>query len=138
MCGVIFIKRIYIAILIPLFVLLTVQICLKHPLTREMFTNIELYENIEYNGDFTETNCVVKITCNNYEGVSLYFNGRKISDFKTENLAVTINCEGVFEIKNDSNHLAEVAVFCDNINIVKEVYNTGFEQGIKPLCRVKP
>lgn len=131
------IKNVIIAVLIPLLVLITIQICLNNPNTREMFTNIESYENIEYNTLPASNTVVVKFQSKNYSDLEIYFNGNLFSDFPTEDVDVEIGCDGIFEIKNNSNQIIEVAVFCENQKVIDEIYNSRFNPGINQICKIK-
>ena len=126
-------KRILISVLIPFLALITVQICLKNPKTREMFTSIETYENID-----TSAKAVThrKIYFKKTEDIPLevYFNGEKIEDFKEESICISVLCNGIFEIKNNSNRPVTVTASSENLNV--KIINTQFNTGISPLCHV--
>ena len=113
---VFFMKRIFIAVLIPFLALITVQICLKNPKTRAMFTSIENYENIDTSEKaVTQRKVYFKKTTD--IPLEVYFNGEKIEDFEEESLCVNVLCDGVFEIKNNSNRSITVTAFSNDLNI---------------------
>ena len=126
-------KRILISVLIPFLALLTVQICLKNPHTREMFTSIETYENID-----TSAKAVTysKIHFEKSENIplELYFNGEHIEDFNEKTLTVNVLCDGIFEIKNSSNRSVTVTAFSNDSSI--KIINKKFNRGISAFCFV--
>lgn len=129
-------KRIIIALLIPLLAVITVQICLKNPKTREIFTDIESYENVNYTGLPAAVTGEVTFKRHNEGQLELYFNGEKIRDFDEETLVVEVYCDGVFEIKNNSDCEVAVTVSSDKNNVITKIINTEFSYGISPICLV--
>ena len=132
---VFFIKRLFIAVLIPFFALLTIQICLKNPKTREMFTSIEEYENINFSSE-AEKSFSILLKKNSIEAAEIYFNGDKLVDFNEKIICIDVPCDGVYEIKNNSNRPLSVTVSSKNPDLITEVFNSEFNFGIRPLCRV--
>ncbi len=129
-------KRIIIALLIPLLAVVTVQICLKNPKSREIFTNIESYENINYTGLPNADAGEIKFKKHNKGQLELYFNGEKIRNFDKDTLVVKVYCDGVFEIKNNSHCAVAVTVSSNKNNMIEKIINTEFEYGISPICLV--
>ena len=126
-------KRILIYVLIPFLALLTVQICLKNPKTREMFTSIETYENID-TSEKVVTHSEILFKKNADIPLEVYFNGEKIEDFNQETLCVKVLCDGVFEIKNNSNRPVTVTASSDDLSV--KIINNEFKKGIKLFCFV--
>ena len=134
-CAVVFfIKKIIVLILIPLLTLVTVQLCLHNPHTREMFTNIEESEKIK--SDFLKYNNAIAIKTKDYNELEVYFNGEKVGDFTSDVFYLDILCSGIVEIKNNSNRTIVVAVdsFCNNASV--KILNTELNLGLTKLCNV--
>ncbi len=130
------IKKIIILILIPLLSLVTVQICLKNPKTRELFTDIENKENINF--AHSTTNNTAKITVTVTEGNAkdcyILYNGRQLKEITGKNTVVNVNCNGVMEIKNNSGMPFYATAVCYDNNADIIINNSFFTMGIKTLC----
>ncbi len=123
----------------PLLCLIVVQLCLRNPETRELFTDIEKQENIEYSPNFNSTTeavelCLVKGTPG--DDIGIFYNGSYICPFRFTSMSISIKCEGVVQIKNDSGQELTVAVKADSQNIEINDINPTINDGISNLCRV--
>jgi hypothetical protein len=133
---VIAIKKIIILILIPLLSLVTVQICLKNPQTRELFTDIENKENINFANN--NSNNIAKITVTVTDGSArdcyILYNGRQLKEITGKNTVVSVNCNGVMEIKNNSGMPFYATAVCYDNNADIVINNSFFTRGINTLC----
>ena len=129
-----FIKKFFILGIISFLLLATVQICLKNPKTRELLTDVEKAENIKFITEHTKNYLV--FSSSDPQSTEIYFNGEKLGDFVSYSFDSNIICDGVFEIKNNSNRIITVTVhsFCETATV--KIVNSQFEKGIKPLCIV--
>ncbi len=127
-------KKIILIIIIPLLGLLTVQLCLKNPKTRELFTDIESVEQIKQ-VSYKQSNCIV-VSVKHYDELEIYFNGEKVDEFTSNAYLLEIPCSGVVEIKNNSNRVCEVTVnsYCNNASV--KTINSMAGAGITPVCMV--
>lgn len=132
------IKNIIIAILIPLLVLVTVQLCLKNPETRELFTDVERYENINYTGFKSSQSTTLNITFEDgaSKSASVLFNGNTVSDVTAQSIKLDIKCSGILEINNNSGSVIKAAVNCDDEDVIINIHNTEFNRGISSLASV--
>ena len=136
--AVIKIKRLVILILIPLCLLLTIQICLKNPETRELFTDIEEKENINYSKNVPDAKTRIKITVTDGSAVDAFvlYNGREICRITDDFAEFVVNCNGILEIKNNSGvPFWATAEICENTGEII-INNFYFTKGIKVLCTV--
>jgi len=101
-----------------------------------MFTSIEKYENINYTGIKPADNTELKVINHSPADVILLFNGREIAFLNRRYTVIKIDCDGILEIKNNSNLPVEITVENNNKNIVTEIKNTKFDRGISVLCEV--
>lgn len=132
---VLFVKKTIILILIPLLLVVTAQICLKNPKTRELFTDIEKYENITYPG--IPSGKMPEISFYADDKAEILFNGKTIAVSDKNKTTVTVNCNGVFEIKNLSDSNIKVTVDYDTTLMSVDVKATEFGLGVTPICSVR-
>lgn len=126
--------------LVLLAVIIIAQVCLKNSSTRAMFTEIEKYEDMQYENkaDMPCGYLTVKLTQGNpSKKIELWFNGEKVKDMSKKKATFKIECDGVVEIKNDSGCqiTAEVSSVDDNLELMMNNIPS-FSSGIKVLCRV--
>lgn len=133
------IKNIVIAILIPLLALVTVQLCLRNPQTRELFTNVEKYENISYSGitEVEDASVNIEVEGEIPSGIEVLFNGSTVVKVTSEKTTINAQCSGIIEIKNNSGFVIKAAVSCADDNVNLTVINTEFKPGISTLCAVR-
>ncbi len=134
------IKKTIMLILIPLLALVTVQICLKYPGTREIFTSIEKYENINYTG--IDDNSERKIMLNLTEGtpskdIVILYNGYKVGYMDGYTRYITIRCDGVLQINNKTKANLRVDVSSKDELKSFEKTNSDTPEGISTLCYIK-
>lgn len=126
--------------LIPLLALVSVQLCLHNPQTRELFTDIEKQENITYEAlkqDETETVEVMLIGSRPCESVKLIYNGRYICPFDFTTMKIPVECSGVLQIRNDSGQALTVAVISKSKNVKITDVDLYHDAGISTICRVE-
>jgi len=131
-------KILFISCLILTFLVLAVQVFLKNENTREIFTEIEKYENISYaaNEIFKEGYVVLKLeNAKPSDKIEIWFNGEKIDVFKSKKQKVTVECDGVIEVKNDSGNKIVVSVDKSSENIELLMSNKPeINSGIRVIC----
>lgn len=134
------IKKTIMLILIPLLTLVTVQICLKYPDTRGIFTSIEKYENINYTG--IDDNSERKLMLNLTEGtpskdIVILYNGYEVGYMDSYTRYITIRCDGVLQINNKTMANLRVDVSSkDELKSLEET-NSASPEGISTLCYIK-
>ena len=119
-------------------VVLGSQFFLKNENTREIFTQIEKYENISYgeNEIFKEGYVVLKLqNAKPSDKIEIWFNGEKISTFEAEKQKVQIDCNGVIEVKNNSRNKILVSVYDTSENVELLMNNKPeIPSGIRVIC----
>lgn len=134
------IKKTIMLILIPLLTLVTVQICLKYPDTRGIFTSIEKYENINYTGidDSSERKLMLNLTKGTpSKDIVILFNGYEVGHMESYTRYITIRCDGVLQIKNKTKATVKIDVNSkDKLNSFEET-NSASPEGISTLCYIK-
>jgi len=134
-------RQLAIFCLIFAFIVFISQIFLKNEQTREIFTEIEKYENISYgkNEIFKEGYVVLKLeNAKPSDKIEIWFNGDKIDVFKTEKQKITIECDGVIEVKNDSSSkiLVSVDKTSENIDLLMD-NKAEINSGIRVICSLR-
>lgn len=120
--------------------LVLTQILLKNKSTREIFTPIEKYEKISYasNTAFKEGYAVIKLEEGKpSEKIEIWFNGEKVDVLDEKSKKIVIDCDGVFEIKNDSGKKIVVSAesVSDNIEFLMS-NKPEIASGIRVICSV--
>jgi len=123
------------------------QLLLKNKNTREMFTDIEKYEKIQYaSNEAFEKGSVVLCLENSKpsEQIEIWFNGEKIDSFKSNKHKIDVDCDGVIEVKNDSGKKIVVSVESVSDNTELLISNKHeINSGIRVVCflrlkKIKP
>ena len=133
-------KLLFTACVIFLLLVVAAQIFLKNERTREIFTPIEKYEEISYasNEVFKEGYVVLKLeNANPSDEIEIWFNGEKVDVFKSKKQKVTIECDGVIEVKNDSRN--KILVSVDRVSENMELLMSNkpeINSGIRVICSV--
>ena len=119
-------------------VVLASQFFLKNEETREIFTQIERYENISYAETeiFKEGYVVLKLENEKpSDKIEIWFNGEKVSVFETQKQKVKIECDGVIEVKNNTRTKILVSVDSTSENIELLMNNKPeIPSGIRVIC----
>jgi len=136
---VIFIKKIIVLCLIPLFLLISIQICLKYPKSRCKLTSIEKYENVNYDYVLKSNLHTVELEITKGkidESVEVYYNGYKAGNFNGRFYSLNVGCDGVVTIKNNNSSTITVVVkdYDRDIRILPE--NNYFKTGMSNLCKI--
>lgn len=133
-------KNIIYSIIIPFLLLVTVQICLKYPMTRDMFTDIEAYEGIDF--DIPESNKHIKletelINGNPSEDITIIYNSVTVSQFDMQRVCFDIDCDGVLQINNTSQDVISLDINYNPDLITVDIVNTDIPKGIHTVCTVR-
>lgn len=131
-------KLLFIFCILLAFLVFFAQLFLKNEKTREIFTEIEKYENITYSANeiFKEGYVVLKLeNAEPSDKIEIWFNGEKIDAFKSKKHKIKVECDGVIEVKNDSGNKIVVSVEKTSENIELMMSNKPeINSGIKVIC----
>lgn len=134
-------RVLFIICVLCLGILTVSQLLLKNENTREIFTDIEKYEKILYASNEAFENGSVTLCLENAkpsEKIEIWFNGEKIDFFKSDKQKITVECDGVIEVKNDSGKKAIVSVESVSKNTELLMSNKHeINSGIRVICLVR-
>ena len=107
-------KKIVYLILIPLLSVVTVQICLSYPMTREIFTDIEVYEGIRKDDSAKSHDAVMEIeiisgTPN--KKTEVLYNSQFVTFLDAKRVSFYAPGDGIVQIKNLSGKSISVDVY---------------------------
>ena len=131
-------KKFFCLILVPAFIIVCVQLCLVNDDTREIFTNIETVEGVSYSREaqnekvFVEFE-IVRVNPNN--NIILLYNAREIARFSNRKLEISVDCDGMFQIQNNT---YEEVIINAKIKKAEDVVVKSYDipVGITTLCFV--
>ena len=86
-------------------ILICVQLCLVNDGTRDIFTNIEAVEGVSYSNKTQNEKVSVEfevIRVNPDDNIILLYNAREIARFTKKRLEISVDCDGVFQIQNNT------------------------------------
>ncbi len=133
-------KNIIYAIIIPFLLLLTVQICLKYPMTRDMFTDIEAYEGIDFDTSSEGKPISLEAELTNgipSEDIIIIYNSTPVSEFDMQRVCFGIDCDGVLQINNPSQEVVSLDINYNPDLVAVNIINTEIPKGLHTACTVK-
>ncbi len=133
-------RNIIYAIIIPFLLLVTVQICLKYPMTRDMFTDIEAYEGIDFDTsqEGKPISLEAKLTNGSpSEDIIILYNSTPVSRLDMQRVCFCIDCNGVLQINNTSQDVVSIDINYNPDLISVDIINTEIPKGIHTVCTVK-
>ena len=104
-------KKFFYLTLIPALIIFCVQMCLINDNTRDVFTDIESLEGISYNYETQSEKLLVELELTRgtpNEDIIVLYNSREITRFTQKKLVIPIDCDGVFQIRNNTSEKLKV------------------------------
>ena len=131
-------KKFFYLLAIPFLIIFCVQMCLINADTRDIFTNIEAIEGVAYN--YVPQNKRVYVELELAEGepsadITVMYNAREVMRFTEQKLIIPVDCDGVFQIQNNTSQKLKINAKCKKAESV-EIKTNNISMGITTFCFV--
>ena len=133
-------KILFVVLFITLAIVVLSQIGLLFPKTRSVLTNVEDFEGKKIEENLTEGEKIVLSVCdgNVSEGLEIYVNGEKYSDFNENEKEVYINQTAVVEILSNNDDefcFVEIKSISDKLYDTTKVGKVRIDKGFNMIGR---